>query len=151
MVIGVSIRSSRAHACRIGVRRHKGTELGRFRRFNTPAHVETGENLPPRPGDLQSLRTFPELGTIFQREHLANSIYHSLQIKAEKRMSSRLTFLASFVWSKSIDNADSVVPGQFESFGAQDERNLRLERGLSFFDVRRRLSAGWTFALPAPA
>ncbi len=67
----------------------KGTDLGRFRRFNTPAHVETGENLPPRPGDLQSLRTFPDLGPLFQREHLANSIYHSLQIKGEKRYSAR--------------------------------------------------------------
>lgn len=126
----------------------KGTDLGRFRRFNTPAHVETGEDLPPRPGDLQSLRTFPDLGTIFQREHLANSIYHSLQVKAERRWGSRLAFLASFVWSKSIDDADSVVPGQYESFGAQDERNLRLERGLSFFDVRRRVSAGYTLDLP---
>ena len=54
-----------------------------------------------------------------------------------------MSFLASFVWAKSIDDADSIVPGQFESFGAQDERNLRLERGLSFFDVRRRFSAGF--------
>ena len=48
----------------------KGTDLGRFRRFNTPAHVEIGQDLPPRPGDLQSLRTFPELGTIFQDQHI---------------------------------------------------------------------------------
>src|SRR5439155_9382017 len=81
----------------------KGTALGRFRRFNTPAHVEIGQNLPPRPGDLQSLRTFPQLGTLFQRQHIANSIYHSLQIKAEKRFTSRLGFIASFVWAKSID------------------------------------------------
>ncbi|MEO7144699.1 MAG: TonB-dependent receptor [Bryobacteraceae bacterium] len=127
----------------------KGTDLGRFRRFNTPAQVEIGANLPPRPGDLQSLRTFPDLGTIFQREHLANSIYHSLQIKAEKRMTQRLGFLASFVWSKSIDNADSLVPGQYESFGAQDERNLRLERGLSFFDVRYRVAAGYVYSIPS--
>ena len=126
----------------------KGTHLGRYRRFNTPAHVETGENLPPRPGDIQSLRTFPDLGTLFQRQHAANSVYHSLQLKAEKHMSRRLALIASFVWAKSIDDADSVMPGQFESFGAQDERNLRLERGLSFFDVRRRLSAGYVFAVP---
>lgn len=126
----------------------KGTGLGRFRRFNTPAHVEIGQNLPPRPGDLQSLRTFPQLGTIFQRQHMANSIYHSLQIKAEKRFTSRIGFIASFVWAKSIDDADTVVPGLFESFGAQDERNLRLERGLSFFDVRRRLSAGYVYSVP---
>jgi Carboxypeptidase regulatory-like domain/TonB dependent receptor len=126
----------------------KGTELGRFRRFNTPAHVEIGENLGPRPGDLQSLRTFPQLGTIFQRQHMANSVYHSLQIKSEKRFTNRLGFIASFVWAKSIDDADTVVPGLFESFGAQDERNLRLERGLSFFDVRRRLSAGYVYSIP---
>ncbi len=126
----------------------KGTHLGRFRRFNTPAQVETGADLPPRAGDLQSLRTFPELGTIFQREHIANSSYHSLQFKAEKHLSARLTFLASFVWAKSIDDADSVIPGLYDSFGAQDERNLRLERGLSFFNVGRRVSSGFVYALP---
>ncbi|MEK7404698.1 MAG: TonB-dependent receptor [Acidobacteriota bacterium] len=126
----------------------KGTKLGRFRRFNTPLHVVTGGNLPPRQGSLQSLRPFSELGTIFQRQHISNSIYHSLQIKTEKQFMRRLGFLASFVWSKSIDDADSVIPGLFESFGAQDERNLRLERGLSFAHVGRRLSAAFVYDLP---
>lgn len=129
----------------------KGVKLGRFRTFNTPLHVETGENLSPRPGDLQSLRTFPELGPIFQRQHNANSSYHSLQITADKRLSGRLTFLSSFVWSKSIDDADTVLPGLSDSFGAQDERNLRSERGLSVFNVGRRLSAGFVYAPPSPA
>lgn len=128
----------------------KGTKLGRFRTFNTPAHVETGENLGPRPGDLQSLRTFPELGPIYQRQHIANSSYNSLQFRAEKRFAGRLSFLASFTWSKSIDDADSVIPGLSDSFGAQDERNLRLERGLSVFNVGRRLSASSVYNLPAP-
>ncbi len=126
----------------------KGTNLALFRHFNTPAHIETGENLPPRPGDLQSLRTFPQLGPLFQVQHIGNSIYHSLQIKAEKRFTSRFSFLASFVWAKSIDDADTQIPGLFDSFGAQDERNLHLERGLSFFDVRRRLSAGYVYSFP---
>jgi hypothetical protein len=126
----------------------KGTKLGRFRTFNTPLHVETGENLAPRPGDLQSLRTFPELGPLFQRQHIANSSYNSLQIKADKRFSGRLSFLTSFVWSKSIDDADTVIPGLSDSFGAQDERNLRLERGLSSFNVGRRLSAGFVYNIP---
>jgi hypothetical protein len=128
----------------------KGTRLGRFRQLNTPLHVVTGENLAPRAGNLQSLRPFPELGEIIQRQHISNSSYHSLQLKAEKRFGARLSFLASFVWSKSIDDADSIVPGFFESAGAQDERNLRLERGLSFFDVRRRVSAGFVYDLPGP-
>jgi hypothetical protein len=126
----------------------KGTKLGRFRRFNTPQQVETGANLPPRPGDLQTLRTFPDLGAIYQRQHIANSSYQSLQFKADKRFSGGLGLLASFVWSKSIDDADSVIPGLFDSFGAQDERNLRLERGLSFFNVGRRVSAGFVYDFP---
>ena len=128
----------------------KGTKLGRFRTFNTPQHVETGENLPPRPGELQALRPFPALGQIIQRQHISNSSYNSLQLKVEKRVDKNLVFFSSFVWSKSIDDADSVVPGQFESFGAQDERNLRLERGLSFFNVGRRFSGSVLYNLPAP-
>jgi hypothetical protein len=127
----------------------KGTKLGRFRRFNTPLHVITGKNLSPRPGDLQSLRPFPQLGVIFQRQHTANSTYHSLQIKTEKRFSGKLAFLASFVWSKSIDDADSVIPGFSDSAGAEDERNLRLERSLSSFNVGRRISAGFVYGLPS--
>jgi len=126
----------------------KGTDLGRFRQFNTPAHVETGEDLPPRPGDLQSLRTFPSLGPIIERQHIANSSYNSLQVKVEKSLSSRLSVLASFVWSKSIDDADTPIPGLFDGVGAQDERNLRLERGLSFFNVGRRVSAAYVYRLP---
>ncbi len=127
----------------------KGTDLSLFRRFNTPAQVEIGADLPPRPGDLQSLRAFPDLGTIYQIQHIGNSIYNSLQIKSEKRATKRLSFLASFVWAKSIDDADSPVVGNYDSFGAQDERNLHLERGLSFFDVRYRLSGGYVYSIPA--
>ena len=126
----------------------KGTHLGLFRRLNTPLHTETGEDLNPRPGDLQLLRTFPDLGTIFQRQNIGNSSYQSLQIKAERRLGG-LTFLASYVWSKSIDDADSVLVGQYDSAGAQDENNLRLERGLSFFNVPRRISGGFVYAIPA--
>jgi hypothetical protein len=129
----------------------KGTHLGRFRQFNTPQHVETGENLSPRPGDLQALRAFPSLGAIIQRQDIANSSYQSLQVKAQRRFSHRLGLLASFVWSKSIDDADSIIPGFFDSAGAQDERNLRLERGLSFFNVGRRISAAFVYALPGMA
>jgi outer membrane receptor protein involved in Fe transport len=128
----------------------KGTKLGKSRIFNTPAHVETGENLSPRPGDLQSLRTWPQLGRLIQRQHVSNSSFNSMQIKGERRFSGDLAFLASFVWSKSIDDGDTVLNGLFDSVTAQDERNLQLERGLSFFDVRRRVSVGFIYNLPQP-
>jgi len=126
----------------------KGTDLGRFRRFNTALHTETGQDLSPRPGDLQSLRTWPSLGGIYQFENIANSSYNSLQVKAEKRLRRSLAFLASFVWSKSIDDSSTVIPGLTDGGGAQDENNLNLERGLSTFNVGRRISAGFVYNLP---
>ncbi len=126
----------------------KGTHLGRYRAFNTPAQVELGRNLAPRPGDVQSLRAFPTLGKLFQRQHIANSIYHSLELRVEHRFSGGLSFQGNFVWAKSIDDSDGVIPGLYDGAGAQDERNLRLERGLSFFDVRKRFTANLVYDLP---
>jgi hypothetical protein len=126
----------------------KGTDLGLFRRFNEPQHVEIGEDLPLRPGDLQSLRTFPDLGVIIQRQHIGDSSFNALQFKAEKRYRKSLSFLASFVWSKSIDDSDDENIGLFDSVGAQNEADLHLERGLSFFNVGRRVSGGFVYNLP---
>ncbi len=126
----------------------KGTHLGRFRKFNTPQHVEIGQDLAPRPGDIQSLRTFPSLGPLIQYQDIANSIYHSLQLRAERRWSSGFSMQASFVWSKSLDDADGIVQGLFDSVGAQNEGNLRLERGPSFFNVPRRFVMNFAYDLP---
>jgi carboxypeptidase family protein len=127
----------------------KGTRLGRYDQDNTAYHTVDGENLPPRPGDLQSLLEFPTLGPIVERKNIANSTYNSLQVKVEKRLSSRLSVLASFVWSKSIDDADSPIVGTYDSVGAEDERNLHLEKGVSFANVPRRLAANATYSLPS--
>ena len=127
----------------------KGTHLGRFRQFNTPLQTETGADLSPRPGDLQALRTWPTLGAIIQRQHISNSSYNSLQVKAEKRLSRRVSLVSSFVWSKSIDEADTVIPGFYQSVGAQDENNLGLERGPSSFNVGRRIAGGYVVGLPS--
>jgi len=126
----------------------KGNRLGRFDEDNTAFHTLDGENLPPRPGNLQTLLEFPTLGPLVERKNIANSVYHSLQVKVEKRLSNRLSVLASFVWSKSIDDSDSPIVGSYESFGAEDERNLRNERGLSFANVPRRLAANAIYNLP---
>jgi hypothetical protein len=90
------------------------------------------------------------LGPIIQVQHIANSSYNSLQLKGTKRMGKGLSFLTSFVWSKSMDDADLPIVGLFDAAGAQDERNLHLERGLSFFNVGRRFSSGYVYDLPGP-
>jgi hypothetical protein len=82
---------------------------------------------------------------------IANSVYHALQVSAEKRYSKGLQFLATFTWSKSIDdssNADDNVTwlGSFSSL--QDPNKPWLERSLSTFDIPYVTQFSYTYDLP---
>lgn len=78
----------------------------------------------------------------------ADSYYHGLQIKWEKRYSQGLTMLAHYTWSKMIDNS-SHGSGNLNWLGGgtslQYPLNLRLERSLSAHDVAHRavITAAW--------
>lgn len=82
---------------------------------------------------------------------IASSVYHALQLSAEKRYSNGLQFLATFTWSKSIDNssnADDNVTwlGSFSSL--QDPNKPWLERSLSTFDIPYVVQFSYTYDLP---
>ena len=65
---------------------------------------------------------------------IANSIYHAFQFRAEKRFSHGLEFLATYTFSKSIDDASltSTNSGFLGSFASlQDPNNPGGERSLS--------------------
>lgn len=91
----------------------------------------------------------PALGEIRELSDSAHSIYHGLQSKLEQRFSRGLYFVASYTWSKAIDNqsngTDNVVAsGQYP----QDPRNSSLDRGLSSFDVAQRFAGSFVWELP---
>ncbi|MDR3772791.1 MAG: TonB-dependent receptor [Terracidiphilus sp.] len=93
---------------------------------------------------------FPN-GVTIDAPPIANSTYHSLQLTAEKRYSNGLQFLASYVWSKSID--DASVPddnttwlGSFTSL--VDPNKPWLERSLSTFDIPNVFQFSYTYDLP---
>jgi hypothetical protein len=91
----------------------------------------------------------PALGQVVQYSNSAHSIYHGLQSKIEKRFSNGLYFLASYTWSKSIDNQsngtdDSAASGQFP----QNPNNAALDRGLSSFDRTHRFVGSAVWEIP---
>jgi len=113
---------------------NKGTKLETNIPFNRPQ---------PGPGDVDPRRPFPNLTEGFEVANIANSIYHSMQVKVERQYSGGLSLIASYTLAKSIDDSSS----DFGS-GYQDEYNLRLERAVSNFDYRQRLSVGYIYDLP---
>ena len=90
-------------------------------------------------------------GVTIEPQMIANSIYHGLQLGAEKRYSNGLQFLVTFTWSKSIDDSsqadDNVTwTGSFTSL--QDPNKPWLERSLSTFDIPYVTQFTYTYDLP---
>lgn len=98
----------------------------------------------PVPGltPIAQRRPYPRFDNISSTENRLGSIYHGMQVTAEKRFARGLSFLAAYTFSKSLDDASAhyIQP--------MDLRNIRLDRGLSDFDVRNRLSLSFAYALP---
>lgn len=100
------------------------------------------------------LRAFPSYssaGGYRASKNIANSMYHALQLKYEKRFSHGLSMIAHYTISKMI--SDSDVSGSDVSFiagdsGIQDVYNLRNERSLSAFDVPQRAVISFVYQLP---
>jgi hypothetical protein len=81
----------------------------------------------------------------------ADSNYHALQLKWEKRYSKGLTMLTHYTWSKMIDNV-SHSSGNVSWLGGstsiQDVFNFRGERALSAHDVAHRVVLTGAYELP---
>ena len=82
---------------------------------------------------------------------IGNSIYHSLQLKAERRLSSGLIFLTAYTYSHSIsgpsDIGGQVGGGSF--IGApQDVYDIRSDRSTSGFDVTQRFVQTVLYDIP---
>ncbi len=100
----------------------------------------------------QLLLPYPEFtGVTTDVQPIANSIYHGLQIKAEKRYSNGLQFLVTYTWSKSIDDAstyDDNVTWEGSLTSLQDPNKPWLERSLSTFDIPHVVQFTYTYDLP---
>jgi hypothetical protein len=103
----------------------------------------------------QALRPFPQYGTDSiqnngqmedNSEQVGVSNYHSLQIQGRKRFSQGLTFLASYTWSKTLTDAESLF-SEFSGF-TSDFYDRRGERALSINDYPHNLVVSYQYELP---
>lgn len=99
----------------------------------------------------QTLRPYPQF-TDFEaiRSTSGSSIYHSMQLRLERRYSNGLTLLGAYTWSKLIDDG---LPGGEVSYmgenpGLQDFNNRRLERSLGSQNIPHRFVSSYVYELP---
>ncbi|MDQ3802934.1 MAG: carboxypeptidase regulatory-like domain-containing protein [Acidobacteriota bacterium] len=120
----------------------KGTKLLAARDLNQPQPSVLPPGVPfvPRP-----VPQFDEINTIESR---ASSVYHALQARFQQRLSRGLAALASYTWSKSLDDASNFFPSAGDPNYPQNSYDLRAERARSNFDVRQRFTLSYSYDLP---
>src|SRR3954463_8806957 len=99
-------------------------------------------------GNAQLVRPFPQFNNVtWINPSIGNSTYHGGYIKAEKRMSRGLAFLAHYTFSKFIDDVESA--NEYGTTGSyMDAYNRRLDKGLSGSDVPHRLVLEALYEVP---
>jgi hypothetical protein len=113
----------------------KGTKLSAFLNSNDAL---------PGPGPIQPRRPFPNLSPFSENRSNGNSHYHGLTMKLEKRLSSSLSVITNYAFSKSLDQGSAF------SGGAQPQNKLdfRAELGYSDFHSYHIFSIGYVAELP---
>jgi Carboxypeptidase regulatory-like domain/TonB dependent receptor len=99
----------------------------------------------PGGGSVASRRPFQGFGTINFTIPMGNSNYNALEMRLERRYANGFAVLASYTYSKSIDNGDSSLVGDLM---LRDARNVKLERGLASNDIRHNFVLSSSYDLP---
>src|SRR5579863_1451087 len=91
---------------------------------------------------------YAQFSSILFAESNANSNYNALQLRSEKRMSSGLSLLLAYTYSKSLDDISSVFGGSVGSGLPQNSQDLPADRGPSDFNATHRFSGSFVYDLP---
>lgn len=140
--LGVQHEVLRGHILNVAYVGSRGLRLMRPINLNDaePGTLPAGTN-------VNYIRPFFGYGSITERQTSGSSIYHSLQVSYNRRMSRRLTGGLAYTWSKSIDNGSSDRGG---GDVPPNKGNTREERGPSDFDRTHVFTGNFIFMVPAP-
>jgi Carboxypeptidase regulatory-like domain len=97
------------------------------------------------PGSVASRRPYPGFNNITVQEPMGVSSYNALELRAERRYSSGFSLLASYTYSKSLDNGGEQLIGDLNLRNVQ---NVDWEYSLSAGDMRNRFVTSAIYDLP---
>jgi hypothetical protein len=113
--------------------------------------VQLGALAQPTVSRAQLLRPYPQYtGYNIVAPMNRNSIYHSAQVKVEKRFAQGASILGSYTFAKLISDTDTLTawlePGG--GLGVQNWYNIRAERSVANYDVPHRAVISFIYDLP---
>jgi len=101
------------------------------------------------------VRLFPNFGPRRWRSSGANSNYHSMQVRVDKRLSRGFQINTSYTWSHLLDQISEVFAtdqtvSSLASIPPVQGGGLKLDYGNSDYDRRHRLAINYIWNLPGP-
>jgi hypothetical protein len=131
-------------ALEIGYVGSQGRHLGVRYNINLPVCVTA-----PCTSTTQFVRPYPQFSDIQYQDQVANSSYNALQTSLRRRFTAGLTLLASYTFSRAIDDASSTnnSTSGTQKF-PQNPRNIRDDKGLSDFHRKHQFSTSFNYELP---
>ncbi|HME13776.1 MAG TPA: TonB-dependent receptor [Candidatus Acidoferrum sp.] len=96
--------------------------------------------------DLERALEISGLQPFIYESSEGNSILHAGTFSVRKRLAKGIGLGATYVFSKSIDNAGSIGGGAVVV--AQNPFDISADRGLSSFDQRHKITGNWIYQLP---
>lgn len=93
-------------------------------------------------------RPVPQFADITFLESRGNSSYNSLQARLQQRFHAGFGALVSYTFGKSLDENSTFFSSAGDSNFPQNSANPGAEKGRSNFDVRHRLSIGYSYDFP---
>lgn len=118
----------------------KGTHLIGTQDLNAARLNVPGQNL-----SIAARRPYALFNSVKQWFSGEDSSYNALLATLQRRFSKGITLMASYTYSKSIDDGSAAAN---DANLHQIPNNFRLDRGLSAFDVRDRFTFGGIWELP---
>ncbi len=136
-----------AYVGRRGLNASRVVNINQIAAVNSLAATQFGLAVGSRPYNNTNIPVGARFANdILSQQFNGQATYHSLQTRLERRLSSGTSFLASYTWSKSIDNVSGISTGADDL--AQDSYNLAAQRAVSNFDVPHKFVFSSTWALP---
>ncbi len=128
--------------------RNRVAEIGYVGSKGTRQLSARDVNQPPPSPVIPNPRPDVQFADVNLLESRSRSIYHGLQARFQQHLTAGVSVLASYTWSKSIDDASSFFSSAGDANFPQDSHNLRAERGRSNFHLSHRFTLSYSWSLP---
>lgn len=120
----------------------------RTRNLQSYVNYNASAALLPPGTNVTPYTPFPAFGGGNFMRYDGVSNYNSLQTKIEKRLSSGLSFLSTYTWAHSLDNARPLLWNSSAAYRNPTLIPIEQEYATSPFDVRHRVTFLGTYELP---